>query len=76
MPRLNSPWTVERIERLRELWDAKTPSREIAEEFATTRNAVLGKAFRLNLADHSRGSSGAPVPRRHPPAPRTPPMPA
>jgi GcrA cell cycle regulator len=56
-------WLVERVERLRRLWLEKTLSAsEIASEFGVTRNAVLGKVFRLGLI-------GTRKPNRHPNAP-------
>jgi GcrA cell cycle regulator len=43
-------WTDDRVERLRSLWSDHTMSaRMIGEELGCTRNAVLGKAFRLLL---------------------------
>lgn len=45
-------WTDERVDKLRELWDKGLSASQIAKELAegVTRNAVIGKAHRLNLA--------------------------
>ena len=45
------PWTYERIEKLKQLWDeGLTASRIAAELGDVTRNAVIGKAHRLGLS--------------------------
>lgn len=50
-------WTEDVIARLRTLWDDDAmTARLIAEDLGTTRNAVLGKAHRLDLPD--KKSSG------------------
>ncbi len=45
-------WTEDRVEKLRQLWDKGLSASQIAKELAegVTRNAVIGKAHRLNLA--------------------------
>ncbi|MCF8475266.1 MAG: GcrA family cell cycle regulator [Emcibacter sp.] len=45
-------WTDERVAKLRELWDKGLSASQIAKELAegVTRNAVIGKAHRMNLA--------------------------
>ena len=49
-------WTVEREEKLKELWKKGHTASQIAEILGgTTRNAVIGKAHRLNL--ETRGTS-------------------
>ena len=43
-------WTDEKVEKLRELWTKGHTASQIAEMLGdTTRNAVIGKAHRLNL---------------------------
>ena len=43
-------WTDEKVQKLRELWDKGHTASKIANMLGeTTRNAVIGKAHRLNL---------------------------
>jgi len=43
-------WTNEKVEKLKELWSKGFTASQIAEKLGdTTRNAVIGKAHRLNL---------------------------
>ena len=55
-------WTSEKVEKLKELWTKGHTASQIAEKLGdTTRNAVIGKAHRLNLearapSKHSSGS--------------------
>ncbi len=43
-------WTSEKVEKLKELWSKGLTASQIAESLGdTTRNAVIGKAHRLNL---------------------------
>ena len=43
-------WTEEKVQKLRQLWSKGHTASQIAEELGdTTRNAVIGKAHRLNL---------------------------
>ena len=43
-------WTDEKVEKLKDLWDEGHTASEIANMLGdTTRNAVIGKAHRLNL---------------------------
>ena len=47
-------WTTEKVNKLRELWGNGNTANEIASIIGgVTRNAVIGKAFRLNLAAKS-----------------------
>ena len=44
-------WTSEKVEKLKELWSKGHTASQIAEKLGdTTRNAVIGKAHRLNLS--------------------------
>ncbi len=44
-------WTNEKVEKLKELWSKGHTASQIAEMLGdTTRNAVIGKAHRLNLS--------------------------
>jgi GcrA cell cycle regulator len=53
-------WTKERIAKLQKMWEKGLPASQIAEELGeVTRNAVIGKAHRLNL-------SGRPSPVKTP----------
>lgn len=42
-------WTEERISRLRDLWDEGLSTRAIAAALAVTKNAIVGKSYRLGL---------------------------
>ena len=43
-------WDAEKVEKLKELWGKGFTASQIAEKLGgTTRNAVIGKAHRLNL---------------------------
>lgn len=53
-PPLSKMWTEDDTAKLRELWTAKYSGQQIANELGKTRNAVLGKVFRLGLEE--RGS--------------------
>ena len=47
-------WTAERVGKLKELWGKGNTASEIASIIGeVTRNAVIGKAYRLNLASKS-----------------------
>ena len=44
-------WTVEKVEKLKELWGKGNTASQIAEIIGgVSRNAVIGKAHRLNLS--------------------------
>ena len=56
-------WTDEKVEKLRKLWKKGHTASQIAEVLGdTTRNAVIGKAHRLNLEARAPSkNSGAPA---------------
>ena len=59
----NEPtWTPERIELLKNRFEAGLTCREIACDIGVSRNAVIGKLSRLNLTREESG--GAPRPAR------------
>jgi GcrA cell cycle regulator len=66
-------WAVETIVRLRTLWDEGLSTAEIGRRLGVSKNAVVGKAHRLDLPARPspirRDGSGPAVPRRSP-APR------
>jgi GcrA cell cycle regulator len=49
MPALQPTWTTERIELLKNRFEAGLSCRQIAADIGVTRNAVIGKLSRLNL---------------------------
>jgi GcrA cell cycle regulator len=55
-------WTEDRVAELRRLWLENHTAREIADHFGTTRNGILGKAFRLALARRKSGPPPVPEP--------------
>ncbi len=60
-------WTLERVDSLVRLWSDGLSARQIADKLGgVTRNAVIGKAHRLNL---QRGTP-TPEPAPEPPPPR------
>ena len=51
-------WTNEKVQKLRELWTKGHTASQIADLFGdTTRNAVIGKAHRLNLEERAPSKS-------------------
>ena len=75
MANLGLTWTKERIERLTKLWTEGLSASQIATELGedVSRNAVLGKAHRLGLAQNERKGGSTPRPRTPtcPPEPPT-----
>ena len=54
-------WTSEKVEKLKELWSKGHTASQIAEMLGdTTRNAVIGKAHRLNLSLKFRSKKNLP----------------
>lgn len=78
-------WTAEAIDHLRTLWAEGHSTAEIGRRMGISKNAVVGKAHRLNLPARpspirrdAEGASAAPRPapvRRSPAPPRPAPMP-
>ena len=58
------PWTEGRTERLRELHALEWKPRRIATEMGTTRNAVIGKLYRLGLCGPASVKRAKPKPAR------------
>ncbi len=56
---MTQQWTPERTGALIALWNDEIPASEIGRRLGATKNAVIGKAFRLNLA--RRRSSVSPA---------------
>ena len=50
-------WTDKKIEKLKELWEQGDMAVEIAEVFGVTKNAIIGKANRLNFTPRKRGGA-------------------
>lgn len=50
MPAAILEWTDERTQTLTTMWKAGHSASEIAEEIGTTRNAILGRIFKLGLS--------------------------
>ena len=65
-------WSEDTIVRLRELWAEGHSTAEIGRKLGVSKNAIVGKAHRLDLAARPspirRGGGGNPAPRR--PSPR------
>jgi len=63
----NTDWTDDAIARLRTLWDEGHSTAEIGRRMGITKNAVIGKAHRLELAGRTspiRHSAAGPSPAR------------
>ncbi|HYZ47259.1 MAG TPA: GcrA family cell cycle regulator [Sphingomonas sp.] len=61
MPAIAPTWTTERVERLKNCFEAGFSCREIAADIGVSRNAVIGKLSRLNL---TRDAGGEPPVRK------------
>ncbi|RTM14044.1 MAG: GcrA-like regulator [Bradyrhizobiaceae bacterium] len=70
MPVLSPTWTDERIELLKQHFEAGLSCREIAADIGVSRNAVIGKLSRLNLT-RGRTNDDRKVQDRPARAPRT-----
>lgn len=53
-------WTPERVKQLINMWNAKAPASEIGAVLHVSRNAVIGKAHRLDLERRYWGSQSRP----------------
>ena len=58
----NSNWSEDKIAKLRRLWEEGLPTAEIGRRLGITKNAVIGKAWRLDLPPAPR--FGRPKPCR------------
>jgi GcrA cell cycle regulator len=54
-------WTTERIERLKNRFEAGLSCRQIADDIGVSRNAVIGKLSRLNLTREKNGDARRPA---------------
>ena len=50
-------WTDKKIDKLKKLWEQGDMAVEIAEVFGVSKNAIIGKANRLNFTPRKRGGS-------------------
>ena len=71
--RANEPtWTDERLERLKNRFEAGLTCREIADDIGVSRNAVIGKLSRLNLTREKNGDARRPTEKHAPKGRRRP----
>ena len=61
MPVNQPTWTTERLERLKNGFEAGLSCREIAGDLGVSRNAVIGKLSRLNLTREPSGDARKPA---------------
>jgi GcrA cell cycle regulator len=61
MPATERTWTDERLERLKNRFEAGLSCREIADDIGVSRNAVIGKLSRLNLTREKGGDARRPA---------------
>jgi GcrA cell cycle regulator len=65
MPAYEPTWTTERLERLKNRFEAGLTCRQIADDIGVSRNAVIGKLSRLKLTrEKNRADGDAPRPAR------------
>jgi GcrA cell cycle regulator len=64
MPTIEPTWTAERVELLKSRFEAGLSCREIAADIGVSRNAVIGKLSRLNLAGEMPDDPGRPARRK------------
>ena len=69
MPAKDPTWTDERIELLKQHFEAGLTCRQIADDIGVSRNAVIGKLSRLNLTREKSGDAGRPARRAVPRGP-------
>ena len=60
---MTGSWNEDRIATLRELWDEGLPAAGIGRRLGSTKNAAIGKAWRLHLPPRRVTDSPNPVPR-------------
>jgi GcrA cell cycle regulator len=60
MPAKEPTWTLERIELLKNRFEAGLSCRDIAADIGVSRNAVIGKLSRLNLTRENKGEAPRP----------------
>jgi GcrA cell cycle regulator len=61
MPAKQPTWTEERLERLKNRFEAGLSCRDIAADIGVSRNAVIGKLSRLNLTREKDGNTSRPA---------------
>ena len=67
---MTDTWTPERIDTLKSLWNKGISITQIGKRMGMSRNSVVGKAHRLNLARRSQSPNLAQRPAKpRPPAP-------
>lgn len=54
-------WTPEKIDLLTRLWSSGMPTAQIGKELGVTKNAVVGKAHRLNLPERASPIQRKPI---------------
>ena len=61
----NSVWNVEKLNKLKSLWDKGLPITKIGLELGVSRNAIAGKAHRLGLPKRNSPISKSGDPRKN-----------